>query len=133
MILFKVFAVGTWAHIIAVYPCPRHQLNQIFIAMIVFGQNNKVIAAHVAMFLHLIFFTVVCHIHLATKNGFERFFAFVFAFSVYLVTIVEQLFDAEHVTMVSNSHTAHTVGHGFVYEFLHARLPVEYRIVSVYV
>ncbi len=58
----------------------------------------------------------VGHIHLASENRFERFFAFVLALGVDFVDVVEEFFYAEHVAMVGNGKSRHAVGYGFVYQ-----------------
>ena len=96
----QVFAVGSGAHIIAVYPRPRHQLYQVFISRIVLRQHNQVVATHVSILLHLICFVVSRHIHLASDDGLKRGQTFFFAFGINLFAVVIKLFCAEHIAVV---------------------------------
>ena len=125
VIAFQIFAVGARTHVITIYPGSRNQFDEVFISLIVFSQDDKMVAAHVAVLLHLIGFSVASHIHFASDDGFKLGQALFFAFAVHLFTIVVKLFCAEHVAMVCEGHASHTVGHGLVYETLHARLSVE--------
>ena len=54
MILLQVLTVGTWSHIIAVYPSTRNKLDKILVAFIVLGKNNEVIATHVSLLLNAV-------------------------------------------------------------------------------
>ena len=53
--------------------------------------------------------------------------------AVLLVYVVEELLDAEHISMVSDGHSAHSVGHSLVNKALDAGLSVQYRVVRVHV
>ena len=129
---FQVFAVGSGSHVIAVYPRSRHQLYQVLIPLIVLRQHNKVVATHVSILLHLVRFSMSCHIHLTADDRFKFWQPFFFALAVNLFAVVKKLFRAEHVAMIGQCHTAHAVGYGLIHEALYARLSVEYRIICVY-
>jgi hypothetical protein len=54
MILFQVLAVSTRTHVIAVHPCARHQLDEVLVSVVVLGEDDEVIASHVAFLLHTV-------------------------------------------------------------------------------
>jgi hypothetical protein len=92
-----------------------------------------IIKIPVSMLLDLALLRAVGHIDLTTEDGFEGFLARFLQLAVLLVAHVEELFDAEHVSMIGNGHTFHTVTDSFVYQLLDAGLTVEYRIICMYV
>ena len=132
MIAEQVFTVGTRTHVEAVHPCPRHQFDEVFIAVVVFGEHDEVPSALVVLVLVAVGLGAPCHIHLASEDGFEGFLALFFEFLVFLVAVVEQLFHSHHVAMIGDGHSPHTVADGLVDQTLYAGLSVEQRIVSVY-
>ena len=129
----QVFAIGSRAHVISVYPRSRNQLYQVLIPLIVLRQHNKVVATHVSILLHLVCFAVSRHIHLTADDRLKFGQPFFFALAVNLFAVVKKLFRAEHVAMIGQCHTAHAVGYGLIHKALYARLSVEYRIICVYV
>ena len=133
MITLKVGTVGTRTHVVAVHPRPRHELNEVFIAMIVFGQHNEVVAALILTPVFLLFRAMFGHIHLATEDGLERLFTLLFEFFIHRVTVIEKLLNAEHVAMVGHGHALHAIGNSLVDKPLDARLSVEDRIIGMYV
>ena len=72
-------------------------------------------------------------IHLAAEDGDKGVQPFLLATFVDAAYIVVKLLDAEHVTMVSDGHTPHTIGNSLVYQSLDARLAVQDRVICVYV
>ena len=54
-------------------------------------------------------------------------------FPNYLLRIIVKLLDAHHVAVVGHGHAAHLVTDGLVYECGNGGLPVEDRILGVYV
>ena len=74
------------------------------------------VTASVAVFLHLVFLAVAGNVHLATENRFERLESFLGSFSVYAIAVVEELLDAEHIAMVGDGHTLHSVANSLVNE-----------------
>ena len=56
------------------------------------------------------------YVHLAAENGFKGFQAFLLASFVDACTVVEELLDAEHIAVVGNRHTLHTVADGLVHQ-----------------
>ena len=74
------------------------------------------ITASVTIVLVLVFLAVARHIHLTTKDRLERLQSLLFPAPVHLVAVVEEFFNAEHVSMVSYSHTLHTVANSLVNE-----------------
>ena len=54
-------------------------------------------------------------------------------FPDYLLRIIVKLLDAHHVAVVGHGHAAHLIADGLVYECGNGGLPVEDRILGVYV
>ena len=73
------------------------------------------------------------YIHLTAKDRFERLQSVLLALLVYPVADVMKFLNAEHVTMICDSHPLHTVGNGLIHKFLDARLPIKDRIICMYV
>lgn len=67
----------------------------------------------------------VGYVHLATENGDEGVFASVLELAVFLVYVIEKFFNAEHVAVVGDGQTRHTVGDCFIYELIDGRLTIE--------
>jgi hypothetical protein len=65
-------------------------------------------------------------VHLATEDGFEGFLSFLLPTLIDAAYVVVKLLDAEHIAMIGNGHTTHTVGNSLVYKPLNARLTIEY-------
>ena len=133
VITLQILAVGTGSVIVAVHPRAAHQLNQVLVTAIVFGQHDKVVAGVVAGVLVLVFLAAVGHIHLAPEDRLERLQPFSLALLVHRGAIVRKFLDAIHHAMVRNGHAAHAVADGFVHQVGHFRLSIEYRIVRMYV
>ena len=133
MILLEVGSVGTRFRVETVYPGTRHELDEILVSVVVLRKHDEVIAARIALLLDTVGFGAARNVHLATEDRLERLLALVFQLAVYLVAVVEQLFHAEHIAMVGDSHAAHAVSHGFVDKLFHRRLSVENGVVGVYV
>ena len=90
------------------------------------------IAASVAVFLHLVLLAVSGHIHLAPEDRLKGFESFLRPFAIYPVAVVEEFLYAEHVSMVGYGHTLHSVANSLVNESRNTRLSVEYRVVCMY-
>ena len=133
VVALQVFAVGTRTHVIAVHPCPRHELDQVLVARIVLCQHDQVVAALVLLAASQQLRAVSRHIHLATKDRYERLQPFLLALLVHVADDVVKFLDAEHVAMVGDGHAPHAVLQGFVYQTLNLRLAVEDREVGMYV
>ena len=71
VIFLKIVAVGTRTGVETVNPRIRNKLDKVFIAIIVFCKNNKVITNIITLAFILTLLMIVCHIHLATDNRFE--------------------------------------------------------------
>ena len=130
MIFLQVKAISTGPVIETVHPRVRHQLNQIPIAVLVLGKYNQVVSASVIFVLHLLM-PMTRHIHLAPENGLERLQSLFLSLSVHIMAIVMKLLDTEHITMVGNSHTLHSVGNRLIHKLLDARLSIEQRIIGM--
>ena len=83
------------------------------------------IAAHVAFFLHLILFPATRHIHLASQNRLERLLTGLLTFFVYALTIIIEFLYTEHVAVIGDGHTFHSVADGLIHKALHPGLAVE--------
>ena len=83
------------------------------------------------MLFHLILHIVTGHIHLAAKDRLERILALGLEFLIDFGTIVRQLFDAVHHSVIGDGHTFHAIGHGLVDQVSHLRLTVKDRVMSV--
>ena len=79
------------------------------------------------------FLLAVSHVHFTAEDGFEWLQTFLLATAVHLVAVVEQFLHAEHVAVVGDGHTAHSIADSLVNQFLDARLTVEDAIIGVYV
>ena len=77
--------------------------------------------------------TMARDIHLTAEDGLEGFKSLLLASFIDATNIVVELLDAEHVTMVSDGHTLHTIGNSLVNQSLDARLAIQYRIICMYV
>src|SRR5574344_3134090 len=83
------------------------------------------------MFLYLITFLMMRHIHLTSENRFERFLTLFFQTAIHLIAVIKKFLDTEHISMVGDGHTAHAVGTGLVHELLDASLTVKNRLISM--
>ena len=110
-----------------------HQLDEVFVAAVVFSQHDEVVTTHVAHVLDLVEPTAASHIHLTAENWLEGLLAVGLQLLVNRVGIVEKFLDAKHVSMIGDGQAAHPVGYSLVNESLHGRLAVQNRIISMYV
>ena len=118
VIFFQVFTVCTRAQVISVHPCMRDKFYEILISLIIFCQHDEVITAHVSMVLYLVALFMMRHIHLATENGFEWFLALCLELTVNAIAIIKKLLYTEHIAMVSDCHSAHTIANSLIHKFL---------------
>ena len=109
--LFKVFSVGACTVVKAIHPCITHQLNQIFVALIVFGKHHQVVVA-----FGFFFFLAMSHIHLASQYGFKWWKSLLFTRFIHLSAIVGKFFDAIHHAMVGERHAWHTIGYRHIHQ-----------------
>ena len=110
-----------------------HQLDEVFVAAVVFSQHDEVVTTHVAHVLDLVEPTAASHIHLTAEDGLEGLFPLGLQLLVNRVGIVEKFLDAEHVSMVGDGQSSHPVGNSLVNEPLHGRLAVKNGIIGMYV
>ena len=89
------------------------------------------VAAKVAIGLNHILLIVMRNIHLTTEDRLERFLTIRLELFVYSVTIVEKLLYTEHISMVGNGNTLHSVGNSLVNELTDRRLSVKYGIIRM--
>ena len=71
------------------------------------------------------------YIHLAAEDRFERCLALLLPALVDLGTIVRELLDAEHHTVICDGHALHPVGDGLVDKTCHLRLSVQDRVICM--
>ena len=120
------------------------------IPFLVFGEYDQVVSALV-FFPVFIVQTFTGDIHFTTDNGLERLFRFcffelglqlrgnflldllygAFQFTVFLFDVVVKFLHTEHISVVGQGDSRHTVIVRFVYQRLYACLPVENRILRV--
>ena len=117
MVFLQFETVCTWSAIEAINPGIRHKLDKILISIIVLGKHNEMITTPVTIILVLVFLSMTCHIHLASKNRFKRLKALLLPASIDFVAVVEELLYAEHVSMIGHRHTLHAVANSLVNEF----------------
>ena len=89
------------------------------------------ITAEVTIRLNHILLVVMRNIHLTTEDWLERFLAISLEFLVDSVTIVKQLLYTEHISMIGNGNTLHSVGNSLVNELTDRRLSVKYGIIRM--
>ena len=70
-------------------------------------------------------------IHLTAENGLELLI--VSLPFVDLVAVIEKFFDAEHITMIGNSHATHSIVDGFIHQFRNGSLSVKDAVLGMYV
>ena len=125
VILLQVGTVGSRTHVVSIYPRIAHQLDEVLVSVIVLGEHDEVVATHIALVLLAVALGASCHIHLATDDGLEGFESLLLAVFVDLSTIVNQLLDAEHHTMIGYSHTLHAILDGLVHQTWNLGLAIE--------
>ncbi len=132
VIFLQVGTVCTGTHIESVHPRVAHQLDQVFVTVVVFRQYYQVIATHVALVLLTIFLATACHIHLASDDGFERLQSLLLAVLVDLGAIVCQLLDAVHHTMVGDGQSPHAILDSLIYKVRNLGLSIEDGILRMH-
>ena len=133
VVALQLVVVGTRTHVESVYPCVRHELDEVLVALVVLGKHDEVPSALVVMVLAAVGHLAPGHIHLTAEDGLELGQAFLLPLAVHLVAIIEQLLHTEHVAMVGDCDAAHAVANRLVYQIFDARLSVENREVCMYV
>ena len=101
--------------------------------MKILGENDEVIASEVTVGTHHVFLIVVGNIHFTSEYRLERLQSFSLSLLVDTISVVEKFLDAKHIAVVSDGHTLHSVGNGFVNEFSYWRHAVEDGGACVYV
>ena len=119
--------VGARTRIESVDPCTAHYLDEVVVALLVFGKQDEVPSAAVDFLLATLFATT-CTIDLAAEYGLEVEVG-VLAFQ--FLHVVEELFDAEHVAVVGDGKSALAVVDSLVDQLLYTGLAVEYGILGV--
>jgi len=124
VVLFQLFMVGSGTVIVTFGPGMGHNLHQVFVPLIIFGQQNQVPAPGVFLNLLTLLQTAIPgHIDLTTDDGFEPFF---FGFSFVLFRyVIEKLLDAKHVSVIRQSQGFHTIAQGFINQGLYRSLTVQ--------
>ena len=131
VVLLQVAVVGAGTHVEAIDPRTRDELDEIVVAREVLGKHDEVPARLVLLPLVHVFVAATRYVHLAAEDGLEGFLPFLLPFAVDGVADVVELFDAEHVAVVGESHAAHAVGYGLVHHLLDGGLTVEQRVLRV--
>ena len=131
VVALQVFMVGTRPHVEAVDPCPRHEFDEVFVALVVLCEHDEVPSALVVVLFAAVALLASCHVHLAPEDRLEQGKSLCLPLTVHLVAIVEQFFHTEHISMVGDGNATHAVGNGLVYQFLNARLSIEYGVVCM--
>ena len=126
MELLQISTVGSRSHIEAIHPRPAHQLDQVLVTLVVLGEYDEVVASDVRLIGTARLISVLGYVHLTAEDGLERLLPFFLSFAVHLITIVEELLDTEHITMIGNGHATHAVGHRLVHKTIDARLSIKY-------
>ena len=131
VIPLQVSSVCTGTAIEAVYPSVAHQFDEVTVAVLVFRQDDEVIATTVSVGLHLVFLGMTRHIHLAPVNGLEGFQPLLLALFVDRSAAVSQLLDAIHHAMVGKRHAFHAVVDSLAYQVGYFGLSVKHRVLTV--
>ena len=78
-----------------------------------------------------VFHAAARHIHLASEDRLEWLLTLFLQVLVDFVTLVEKVFHAKHIAVVSNGHAAHSVADGFLYQGLDRALTIKQRIICM--
>ena len=89
------------------------------------------IARVVSMLFNFVMKSMMCHIHLTSKNRFKGFKSFSFTLFIDTGTIVGKLFYAKHHAMICQGHAFHSILNSFIYESGYLGLSVKYRIICM--
>ena len=117
--------------VVAVHPRARYQFNKVFVSLVVFGQDDEVVATIVSHGLVLVLLGASCDIHLTSEDGLEGFEALRLALLVDLGAAVGQLLHAIHHAMVGDGHAPHAVPDGLLHEVGYLRLAVKDGVVRM--
>ena len=83
---------------------------------------------------YLRFLILTCYFTaLYTGNPLFQVFYFPFRTTVLFINIVGEFLDTEHIAMIGNGNTFHTILHRLVYQTAHTGLAVKERILGMYV
>ena len=115
VIFLEFFMVSTRTVVEAIHPRVADELNQVLIAIVILGEHDKVIAAKVIFRFTKILIATTGYIHLTSKNRFKGLKAIFLALFVNTIADVMKFFNAEHVSMVGNGHTLHSIANSFIY------------------
>ena len=78
------------------------------------------VTTHVTLIFHLINFSTACHIHFTTDDRFEFRLSLLTQFAINLLAIVVKFLRSKHIAVISQRHSAHSVGNSLVDKFLDA-------------
>ena len=80
------------------------------VTRLVFGKNDEMPSALVRLaFLLMLGIAPARHIHLTSEDGFEGLQPLCLPLFVYTIYIVEKFLYTEHVSMIRDSHSTHSV------------------------
>ena len=133
MVFLKFHTVGTRTVVETVDPRVADELDQVLITLIVFGQNDEVVATQVLFCLLQTLIATTGYIHLTTEDRLERLETFFFAVFIDAVANVVKFLNAEHIAMIGDGHSLHAVGNSLIHKLLDTRLTIEYGVVGMYV
>ena len=143
--------VDTRVGIESIGPGERHEFHKIVVSLFVLGEYHKVAAG--VFLVDMLGHRTKRHIHLAAENGDEKLLFSLLDFgrdggaalgrcllvvefffealyqavdiAVFLLDIVEKLFDTKHVAMIGNRYASHSVGNRLIYKRGNRSLTIE--------
>ena len=132
VILLQHLVVNTRTHIVAIHPADGYCLDQILVALLVLGQQDQVPAAHIDL-TFLSGQSTMRHINLTAKDRLDNGLSSLRTCLVLLGCNVEKVLNAEHIAVISDGETRHTVGGSLGEESADFTLPIEERKLCMYV
>ena len=101
------------------------------IAFLILGQQDKVIVGTVQFLAVTLFLMAGGHIDLTAYYRLEML-ALCLQFTVLLVTVVLELLNAHHITVISHGNTPHTITYRLVNQLLDIGLAVKQRVLRMH-
>ncbi len=151
--------VGSRVAVETFRPCPRNDFNEVMVALFVFCKKNEVAAR--VVFVDMCQQRFIGHVDLASQYGFEDFPLKFICFPVFFLRqgdvsgrfslfggcfclfdrplgfgvlfryVIEKLLYPEHVSVVGDCKSRHSIGHGLVNKGVDRSLAVENRILGM--
>ena len=132
VILLQHLMVDARTHIVAIHPADGYGLDQILVALLVLGQQDQVPAAHIDL-TFLSSQSTMRHINFATEDRLDDGLSSLRTCLVFLGCYVEKVLNAEHIAVIGDGETRHTVGGSLSEESADFTLPIEERKLCMYV